>query len=229
MGVALPVPEPYAPPATSLRPGSLSTLVRERAVGDSIRPAATKVLAPALPVHHVPRGRLIAWLEQGDPLLRLVVGPPGAGKSVLVRSWTAVHRTPFAWVSLDAGDDHPDRFWSVVADAVGRATGVPSAPFRGAPEWADHLADVLEEATSDGRPPLTLVLEDYHVITNPQIHEQLTNLVERPARPLQLTLVTRADPRLHTARWRARGELLEVRAADLRFTEDEAATLPPRL
>jgi LuxR family maltose regulon positive regulatory protein len=146
--------------------------------------------------------------------------------------WSASERETrdFAWVSLERGDNDPVRFWSYVLRAL-----EPSAPglvdltqrFLNAP--GNALSELLLPALVDSleamRGPVVLVLDDYHVITNTDIHEGMGMLVEHLPPKLQLTLATRSDPALPLGKLRARGELLEIRAADLRFDAEESSVL----
>ncbi len=136
-----------------------------------------------------------------------------------------------AWLSLDGSDDDPIRFWTYVLaalDAVRPGIGAPLQTALTAPQPPPlevviaTLINALATSPSDPA-PLVLVLDDYQAITAPAIHDQVELLVERLPPDLRLVLASRADPPLPLARWRARSELIELRAADLRFNTDEAA------
>jgi LuxR family transcriptional regulator, maltose regulon positive regulatory protein len=172
-----------------------------------------------------PRLRDLAT-RRGHPALTLVSAPAGFGKTTLVADWFAGERTT-AWLSIDARDDDPEQFWTYVLAALSTVT--PELVADTAPLLRSGripletvvatLINDLETASQD----IVLVLDDYHVITAPEIHDSVTFLLEHLPPQLSLVIVTRADPPLPLASLRAEGALHEVRAADLRFTADEAA------
>jgi LuxR family maltose regulon positive regulatory protein len=160
-----------------------------------------------------------------------VSAPAGFGKTTLLTEWfgsSTEQESSTAWLSLDGRDNDPALFWSyvvaalqTVAPQVG-ATSLSllrSAPSAMEPVVATLLND-LDAVTDD----VALVLDDYHVIESPDLHQAMAYMVEHLPPHVRLVLASRADPPLPLARLRARGELLEIRAADLRFTTDEAAT-----
>ena len=137
-----------------------------------------------------------------------------------------------AWLSLDAGDNDPVRFWRHVVAALDRArpgVGERVGPLLGppAPPSFEGLVTALinELAAQPGEDEVLLVLDDYHLIDAQPVHASLAFLLEHLPPGLQLVLASRADPPLPLARLRARGQLAELRAADLRFTAEEAAAL----
>ena len=160
------------------------------------------------------------------PALTLVSAPAGFGKTTLVADWFAGERTT-AWLSLDPRDDDPERFWTYVLAALATVTPDLSSDTaallqgRRAPleTVVATLINDLETASQD----IVLVLDDYHVINAPEIHDSVAFLLEHLPPQISLVIATRADPPLPLASLRADGDLLEVRAADLRFTADEAA------
>ena len=174
----------------------------------------TKVTVPARRSRLVERDRLAERLEGiTTSRLTLVSAPPGFGKTTVVADWArdaTTKGTAVAWVSLDAGDNDPGRFWSYVMAGLGTD---------------DAFADVgsLVNQLSAGNAETVLVIDDLHAIENEAIHEALAQLVDQLPRNAHVVVTTRADPPLPLARLRARGELLEIRAADLRFTPNEAA------
>ena len=178
----------------------------------------------------VTRDRLLGRLEDGaSKRLTLVSAPAGFGKTTLVASWLArpENDRAVAWLSLDAGDADPSVFWTGVATALRRAflrrePGAPGqlAGFEGStdamvPAIVNYLADTPDE--------VLLVLDDYHLADHPEVASGMTFLVEHLPPNAHVVMCTRADPDLALARWRARGELVEVRAVDLRFTAGETA------
>ncbi len=159
--------------------------------------------------------------------LTLVSAPAGFGKTTLLATWlTASGETSprCAWVSLDEADRNPESFWTYVLTALERAmpgTGGAGLALLGTGQPVEAvLAAVLNEVSvlSDD---LDLVLDDYHLAESAEILPGMTFLLERLPPQLRLVISTRADPALPLARLRARGQLTEVRAADLRFTEEE--------
>ena len=133
-----------------------------------------------------------------------------------------------AWLSLDAGDDDPARFFAYLSAAIQRAqdgsdrSGGQSFELAGSFSFEPHLVDLINQVA--GRPhTLLLVLDDYHLITSPAIHAAVAFLIDHLAENMHLVLATRGDPPLPLARLRARGDLVELRQSDLRFTAEEAA------
>jgi LuxR family transcriptional regulator, maltose regulon positive regulatory protein len=191
---------------------------------------ATKLHVPRVRADQLPRPKLVRRLQQApDHRLLLVSAPPGFGKSTLLADWARGAGEPIAWVSLDADDNDPARFWRYLVAAVGRVeAGFEErvAPTLHVPEPALDVVvgSILNELAARPR-RFALVLDDYHAIESPAIHESLTLLVERLPPGPRLVIATRGDPPLPLASLRARGRLTELRAADLRFTADEAVAL----
>jgi LuxR family transcriptional regulator, maltose regulon positive regulatory protein len=194
---------------------------------------ATKLNIPVPPPGLVSRPRLTERLDEGlGRGLVLVCAPAGYGKTVLLAGWARRMRYPVAWLSLDAGDNDPAQFWRHAVAALDRARpGIAArvSPLLGppAPPSFDALVTALinELAAQSDADEQLLVLDDYHVIHSPPVHTSLGLLLERRPPGLHVVLASRADPPLALARLRARGQLAEVRAADLRFTAGEAAAL----
>ena len=181
-----------------------------------------------LPSGVVSRPALLERLSGGDHrALTLLSAPAGFGKTTLVTAWAA-ELTSVAWVSLDRRDTDPARFWTHVIAALAatepRAGTTSLAAVRAHPEEIEQYAlpKLLEELLRDG-PGLALVLDDYHLAETAQINGTVEAFMRyRPAR-IQLVISTRSDPALGVARLRASGELVELRAGDLRFDERELA------
>lgn len=192
---------------------------------------ATKLHAPWRRPGVVHRPRLNNRLVNArQPALTLVSAPAGFGKTTLLTEWFAETGGPgpsMAWLALDAGDNDPALFGSYVVAAlqsVAPQVGVSalsllrsSQPLRAA---TAALINDLEALSGD----VVLVLDDYHVIDSADVHEAIVFLLDHAPPQFHVVLASRADPPLPLARLRARGDLREVRAADLRFTTDEAAT-----
>ncbi|RIK38474.1 MAG: hypothetical protein DCC55_21030 [Chloroflexi bacterium] len=184
----------------------------------------------------VPRPRLFEQLVAGlAEQLLLISAPTGFGKSTLLSAWVSqreAHAPPdgakFAWLSLDDADNDPRRFWSyfiaalqTVCPALGAGIlALLQAPQ--APPLESILVVLINELMAFGD-KLILVLDDYHLIQNNTIQSALTFLIDHQPPCLHLVLVTRSDPPLPLARWRAHGRMAEIRAADLRCTLAETA------
>jgi LuxR family maltose regulon positive regulatory protein len=205
-------------------------------MGEATTAAAAPVLALKLAVpppreDELQRERLLAQIS--DPGVRLcaVVAPAGWGKTRLLAQYAngARTRTAVAWLTLDAGDDDPHRFWSYFLTSVGDATGLGgrAREILSAPA-SDPLAvavPLLLDDLASRQPPLVVILDDYHVLTSSDIHEGVEFLLSYLPSTVQLIVASRADPPLPLARLRARGELAEVRADDLRFTVAESTAI----
>ncbi|MBO0807252.1 MAG: helix-turn-helix transcriptional regulator [Actinobacteria bacterium] len=194
---------------------------------------ATKLHVPRPQPGFVPRPRLAGALDEGlAQRLILVCAPAGFGKTALLAAWARRGGRPVGWLSLDAGDNDPARFWRHVVAALDRirpGIGERAGPLLGppAPPSFEGLVTALinELAAGPGDDEVVLVLDDYHVIDTQQVHQSLQFLLEHLPPGLHLVLATRSDPPLPLARLRAGGQLAEIRAGDLRFTAEEAAAL----
>ncbi len=190
---------------------------------------ATKLYAPPPQARLTARPALGQRLDQAQraPFI-LVSAPAGFGKTTLVLDWLRRAGRPFAWLSLEPGDDEPARFWRYVIAAlqtVVPGVGLASQALLDAPQLPAQAAVVaaLINDLASHPAPLALVLDDYHSIQSAAIHAGLNDLLDHLPRPLSLIITTREDPPLALARRRARRELLEIRAVDLRFDTDEVA------
>src|SRR5262245_17407819 len=211
---------PAAPPAGAAASGPNALL-------------ATKLHVPRPQPGFVPRPRLVQAL--GDGLARgvvLVCAPAGFGKTALLAEWADGGRYPLVWLGLDRGDSDPARFWRYVLAALDRVRpGLAGrmGPLLGppAPRSFEGLVTALinELAADPGPDQVMLVLDDYQLIDSEQVHESLAFLLENLPPGLHLVLASRTDPPLPLARQRGRGQLAELRAAELRFTGQEAAAL----
>jgi LuxR family maltose regulon positive regulatory protein len=198
-----------------------------------------KLRLPRLHSTVIGRERLLARLDKGrERKLTLISAPAGFGKTTLVCQWVANRNAsqnlpPVAWLSLDEGDNDPVRFWRYIIAAcqtfqpgIGQASlgllhAASQPPFEAVP-LQTVLTTFLNELTQSGQPAI-LVLEDYHVIEASAIQETVAFFLEHLPPTLNLIFITRHEPPLPLARLRARGELLEVQASDLRFSHEETA------
>ncbi|GIJ49632.1 helix-turn-helix transcriptional regulator [Virgisporangium aliadipatigenens] len=192
---------------------------------------AKRVIPPARP-GAVPRERLTQLLRAAETRLTVVVAPAGWGKTSLLTGWARdpAETRRIAWVSLDAGDDEPARFWAYVLTALREAGDAVSAEpldALGAGEVpaVDLALPILLNELAAATTRQVLVLDDYHVLTDPRIHEAVEFLVSYLPPALRLVIAGRSDPPLPLARLRVRGDLTELRAAQLEFSTGEAAAL----
>src|SRR6516225_7593527 len=190
---------------------------------------ATKLHVPGPRPGFVPRRRLVEALGEGLARGRvLVCAPAGFGKTALLADWARGSGWPVAWLGLDGGDSDPARFWRYAVAALegarpglaGRVGPVPPGSFEGL-----VTALVNELAADPGPDEVLLVLDDYHLIDSGLVHESVGVLLENLPPGLRVVVSSRSDPPLPLARLRARGQLAELRVADLRFTPEEAAAL----
>ncbi len=195
----------------------------------------TKLYIPLPRPKVVLRPRLVERLNEGlHGKLTLISAPAGFGKSTLVSEWVAGCERPIAWLSLDAGDNDPARFLAYLVAALqtifaGIGAGVLAALESPQPPATDALLTVLLNEIAAMRQEFILVLDDYHLVdaksvdASTSVDGALTFLSEHQPPQMRLVIATREDPPLPLARLRARGQLTELRAADLRFTPIEAA------
>jgi LuxR family transcriptional regulator, maltose regulon positive regulatory protein len=190
---------------------------------------ATKLHAPARRASSIPRPRLVDRLRPRVRLV-LVAAPAGFGKTSLLTEWLGSLDADIrvAWLSLDERDDDAAQFWRYLLAAIDVAVpGVVGAASTlltsgSAPSEA-VLATLVNDLHVDGR-ELVVVLDDLHVIENPAVHAGLAFLVDHLPVNTRLVIASRADPPLPLPRLRVRGDLLELRGADLRFTTSEVAS-----
>jgi LuxR family transcriptional regulator, maltose regulon positive regulatory protein len=190
----------------------------------------TKLLAPTLAAGHRERSRLSARLDTAladGARLTLVSAPPGYGKTVAVAGWLASRGLPHAWLSLDPADDDLVRFSRYLAAALesvrpGAPRAVADLFGPGTSPSPQLVAATILDALAATDDPFILVIDDYHAITAEPIHRLVRFLIERGPPFVHRVVLTREDPPLPLARLRAHGQLVEVRADDLRYTDDEA-------
>jgi LuxR family transcriptional regulator, maltose regulon positive regulatory protein len=198
-------------------------------------PLETKFYVPRPQRSLVPRPRLREQLDRDvASKLVLVSAPAGFGKTTLLTEWLAARPTApaderlAAWLSLDRGDNDPASFWTYVIAALRtvasgvaeRALALLDAP---QPPPIETVLTTLLNDLGAVVGEIMLVLDDYHVIDAPEVQDGMAFLLDHLPPGVHVVIASRADPALPLAWWRARGELTEIRAAELRFTPDEAA------
>jgi hypothetical protein len=190
----------------------------------------TKLHMPCLRNNMVARAHLVKRLQQGlTRPLTLISAPAGFGKTILLAQCCAESSLSIAWLSLNAEDNDPTRFLTYLIAALQTlnaqmgtiALEMLHTPQPPSPEGV--LAVLVSEVINLSDEEFVLVLDDYHVINSKSIHRGMTFLLEHLPTQMHLLLATRADPPLPLARLRARGQLTEVRTADLRFDTEEVS------
>ena len=193
----------------------------------------TKLHMPLLHQDLVERSRLTKTIQQGidsGASVILIAAPAGFGKSTAAAIWANQTDQPTAWFSLDEADNEITPFWlyllaalQLIQPGLGEKVfsaleGTPPQPINGL------LSDLLNELAALPE-PIALILDDYHVIENPEIHESLQFLIDHQPTQLQLLICTRADPPFALGKLRAARRLTEIRTGELRFTETEGRAL----
>ena len=187
----------------------------------------TKQRPPHTHADWVPRPRLLHLLETGlaHPLT-VVSAPAGFGKTTVLAQWTSASSLPAAWISLDAHDNDLTQFLAYLVAGIQALfphscaeTAHLLSALRPAPKA--FLLTTLINELDEIHDQFILVLDDYQLITDESIHDALAELALAAPGGLRLVIATRADPPLPLTKFRARGDLTEVRAAELRFTESE--------
>ncbi len=185
---------------------------------------ATKFNIPTQRSDLVLRARLREMLEQGarHPLT-LISAPPGFGKTMLAAQWARSQADyQVGWLSLDEADSQPTAFWRYMVGALQHCcpglaeTAQVMLTVPKAPPIETILATLINEIASFDR-ALLLVLDDYHLVQNPEVHKGLIFLLDHLPENLHIFILTREDPPLNLARRRARGQMMEIRAVELRF------------
>jgi LuxR family maltose regulon positive regulatory protein len=220
-------PRTITSPHTGVSSGSSSP-----SIGNPPDPLlAVRLHPPHLRMSLVPRSHLVNRLHESMARpLTLISAPAGYGKTTLLAQWLAESKLPSAWLSLETRDNDPVRFLSYLLAAV--RTRVPDLDLnipallqtpQAAPlerVFAVLASELLERQTGD----FVLVLDDYQVIEAAPVHQALTFFLDHLPPQLHVVVATRTDPPLPLARLRARGQLTELRAADLRLSDDESKT-----
>jgi LuxR family transcriptional regulator, maltose regulon positive regulatory protein len=190
---------------------------------------ASKITVPNVPPWALQRPRITTLITRGLRWcpLTIVTGPPGAGKTMALALWAA-ESGPVAWVSVDEYDNRPGDFWAYVVAALRKSgVGIPKAlPASTRGRTAEHLFLLrLASVLAAQNPPVTLVIDDFHLLTEPRVLNGFDFLLRNAGAGLRLVVSSRADPLLALHRYRVAGELAEIRAGDLVFTVAEAGQL----
>lgn len=198
---------------------------------------ATKLYIPPVPYHLIHRSELIRGLEEGlsrGQRLTVITAAPGYGKTSLIADWIFHHQqsaaTHFCWLSIEESDNDPGQFWTYFLSAL--QTGRPGlAQSLASSIWAQpnptviktFLIGLVNELTAlDVR--LVVVLDDFHLIENEAILNELTFLIEHLPSQLHIIFVSRTVPPLPLARWRSRNQIKEIGQAEMHFSLSEAKT-----
>ena len=229
-----------ASPAPPQKPRIAQVVAPSKTAGnpeDSLVPAPlleTKFFVPRSR-GGLPRPRLSERLDRETASkLMLVSAPAGFGKTTLLTEWLAAGPAGpagerlAAWLSLDRGDNDPVSFWTYVIAALRTAApgvGESALALLQAPQPPpiETVLTVLLNDLGALAGDTVLVLDDYHVVDASDVQDGMAFLLDHLPAGVHVVIASRADPALPLARWRARGELAEIRAAELRFTPDEAA------
>ncbi len=204
---------------------------RRPAVRADVPTLASQITAPGVPDWAVPRPRITKLIAQGRRWCRLTVitAPAGAGKTAALALWAAAEPGTVAWITVDDCDNRPGIFWAHVVAALRRSgVAVPEALPATRGQQAGHLFLAgLAAALAAQDPPVTLVLDDLHLLTGPKVLDGLDYILRNTGSGLRLVVSARTNP-LPLHRYRLAGELTEIRASDLAFTVAEAGLLLAR-
>jgi LuxR family maltose regulon positive regulatory protein len=212
-----------------------SSLASEEQESDQLPPEQSKLLlrtkfyVPPIRSIQIARPRLFDLINGSlGRALILVSAPAGYGKTTLVSRWLKETQIPSAWLSLDDGDNDPIRFLqyllaalvpivpSIENDLPGILQGIRPAQF-------EDVMTLLTNELAAFSDPFVLVLDDFHVIHSEAVLKIISYLLEHLPPQMHLALLTRTDPPLPLSRLRVRGQLLDIRADQLRFTQAEIA------
>jgi len=199
-------------------------------VEEAQRPLIQSKLEAPVPRRRVSRRELLELCKGPPRKLTLIRAPAGWGKSTLLADWHALEdeTRPFAWFALDGDDNDPVRFWTYLIQAlrtVDPRAGEVSLPMLRAPRISvvDEVLPALCNELIALPQQAVLALDDYHLITNREIHEGFAFFLEHLPQTVELVVSSRSEPPLPLARLRARGDLVEIDAQQLRFSEEETA------
>ena len=209
---------------------SIPDASRNASRGDAL--LTTKLYIPRVRAHRslVQRPHLVERLADGAARpLTLISAPAGSGKTTLLSEWIPQNEYCVTWLTLDEGDNDAVRFWGYVIAALQKLqagignTALTWLQAQRPPLSIEPFLTILLNEIAAFPDEFSLVLDDYHVIDNTAIHESITFLLDHLPPRMHLILASRADPPLPLPRWRARDQLIELRAGELRFTSDEIA------
>ncbi|HHW84908.1 MAG TPA: tetratricopeptide repeat protein [Chloroflexi bacterium] len=191
---------------------------------------ATKFFVPQMRAAQVARSSLLDQLERGRNCgLMLVSAPAGYGKTTLLAAWVAQRQAPVAWLTLDAADNDPIRFLRYLLAALQRLDATLAQEAQAAlqsaapPPPSTVIAMLINEIAVRSQEHFVLILDDFHLLEDAAVIDVVQMLVAHRPACLHLVIATREDPPLPLARLRAQGELVEVRAHELRFSPAETA------
>ncbi len=198
-----------------------------------LSPLSTKLHLPPLRADVVLRMRLLERLEAGvreGRTLTLISAPAGFGKTTLISAWLQQSRRQAAWLSVDRSDNDPIRFWRYVIAAlqtIEGSWGAVALAMLAAPQSPplESVVTTLINDLADSAKSIVFVIDDYHALTDLSIHTSVDFFLDHVPPQLHVAITTREDPPLSLPRRRARQNLTEIRAADLRFTLSEATEL----
>lgn len=187
----------------------------------------TKLFTPTPRPKIITRDHLIQILDAGrEKKLILISAPAGYGKTSLLAEWINRQNDSVGWVTLDEQDNDPERFFVYFLESLKTANIIKDEnPLinkldQESESFSEIIPNIINQLTEYPQ-PFFLVMDDYHQITNPEIHQALTYLLENLPPNMHLVIATRSDPLLRLAKLRAQGELCEIRVDQLRFTTEE--------
>jgi LuxR family maltose regulon positive regulatory protein len=191
--------------------------------------SATKVTPPRPPNRLLVRARLVDRLASSIKAGRgfvLVSAPAGAGKSTLINGWLDGGQQQLGWLQVDEGDDDPSRFWSGIAAALRDVVpSIGDAVRSSIGDGPDAVVTSIVNEVSTREAQVVVVIDDYHLISNPDVHRGVEQLITLRPSNLVVVISTRIDPPFRLGRLRVRDQITEFRSADLRFDVDEAGWL----
>jgi len=192
---------------------------------------STKLFVPPFRQQIISRPRLTEQLDQAaDYKLTLISAPAGFGKTTLLSEWIHYHNMLIAWFSIDKTDNDPAQFLSYTITAlqkidnnIGKSV-IPLLKRPQLPQFETLITNLINDLTASLE-DFFFILEDYHFVENRRIHEIVEYLLEHMPQKMHVFIVTRSDPPFPLGRFRARSQLIELRALDLRFSENEISQL----